>query len=184
LETPVSDGIDNALKNANEVEVITSVEQAEKVRNILKRHPNLRSKLTIASRDFNAAGCDIAIIEPDADIPPDWMGRTSYLLFKDQAEEGFRSRLEQTLTRLTQDGKQTERAIESLWTTAAANYQPEERNASYGIAWTVSSQSEQKGKVSLLRTMATVNEDAKDKIHRYAAQPFNASVFKNADTTA
>lgn len=180
LETPLNDAINDELKNADEVEVITNVEQADKVHNLLKRYPNLRSKLTIASRDFNAAGCDIALIEPDSDIPSNWMGRTSCLLLKDQAGEGFRSLLELTLTRLTQDEKLAERAVEGLWTTAAANYQQEGRNTSYGIAWTVSSQSEQKGKVSLLRTMATASEDVKDKIHKHAAQPFNASVFKTS----
>lgn len=176
---PMNEAIADELRTADEVEVMTGLEHVDHVRTVLSSFPKLRSRITVASAGFGENKTDIALIRPEEEIPSQWMGKVSCLLFNDQSEEGFRSRLAGMLARLKQDQGLAEKAVESLWTTSEANCQLEGRSASYGVAWTTSSQSEQKGRVSLLRTLATETETVKADVHRYAAQPFNADVFKS-----
>jgi hypothetical protein len=178
VTTPLNQTAIDEMKTADEVEVITCPEHAEHVRNFLSSYPCLRSKLTIASPGFNDDTADIAIIDPKDEVPKRWSGKVSCLLFDDQRDEEFRSRLESTLSRVRRDPRLAGKALESLWTTAESNGQPDGRSAAYGISWTTSSQSEQKGRVSLLRMMVTQSDEVKAAVHRYAAQPFNADAFK------
>ncbi|TLX17252.1 hypothetical protein [Rhizobium sp. MHM7A] len=173
----MNDAIAEVLRTADEVDVISSLANVAQVQSALSGFPSLRSRITIAEEGFDER-VDIALVEPADDIPSDWTGKTSCLLFNDQANPMFRSRLKDTLFRLEHDRKLSEKALESLWTTAEENHQPEGRTAAYGIAWSTSSQTEQKGKVSLLRTMAMETDEVKADIRRYAAQPFNADVYK------
>jgi hypothetical protein len=177
VTVPVSRAITEVWKTADEVEVMSSLANVSQVQSALNEFPNLRSRVTVADKGFHE-NIGVALIGPNDDIPAGWTGKTSCLLFDDQADLGFKSRLEGTLSRLEYDRKLSGSALEGLWTAAEENCQPEGRGAAYGIAWSTSSQSEQKGRVSLLRTMATETEMVKADIRRYAAQPFNALVFK------
>jgi hypothetical protein len=177
VTVPMSKAITEIWKTVDEVEVMTSLANVSQVQSALNELPNLRSKITVADKGFHE-NIGIALIGPNDDIPAGWTGKTSCLLFDDQAELGFKSRLEATLSRLEYDRELSGSALEGLWTAAEENCQPEGRSAAYGIAWSTSSHSEQKGRVSLLRTMATETEMVKADIRRYAAQPFNAHVFK------
>jgi hypothetical protein len=178
VTSPMADDIGDEMKMVDEVEVISSPDHAVHVENALKRFPGIRSKITIASTKWQQNNADIALIEPEDDVPAEWAGKVSCLLFNDQADDGFRFRLRNTLRRLERDPRLAGKALESIWVTSEGNHQAEDRDASYGVAWTTSSQIVQRGKVSLLRTMATANDRIKADVHRYAAQPFNANIFK------
>lgn len=165
-------------RDADEVEVITSVENAQGVQAALCQFPGLRSKITVADRGFHERN-DIALVEPGDHIPANWTRKVSCLLFDDQTNAGFRSRLEATTSWLKHERNLSEIALEGIWTAAEGNHLSEGRSAAYGVAWTTSSQSEQKGRVSWLRTMATETERVKTDMRRFAAHPFNADVFKS-----
>lgn len=165
-------------RDADEVEVIASLENATEVQAALCQFPGLRSRITVADKGFHE-NIDIALIEPGEYVPSNWTGKVSCLLFDDQASASFRSRLEATTSWLKHEQNLSEMALEGLWMAAEGNYLTEGRSAAYGVAWTTSSQSEQKGRVSLLRTMATETEGVKADIRRFAAHPFSADVFKS-----
>ena len=173
---PISPRIIPEMQDVDELEVIATKANLEQVRSAMREFPQVRSRITIADKGFGE-NVDIALVDPTVDVPVNWSGRVSFLLFNDQATPEFRSRLEDTLFRLRQGPGLPEIAVESLWTCAEGNHQEEGRNAAYGIAWSTSSSLEQKGRVSFIRAMATEAEDVKARIRRFAAQPFNAKAF-------
>lgn len=121
---------------------------------------------------------DILLLDPDCDqvLPT---ATVSFLLFADQAGDGYPQRQAKVIERLECDKNIA--AIEHAWTRATKFYAADPERNQFGIGWSTSSTDRARGRIALMRAMTLDQRDFDAHRLDWAAIPMARGLNQRTD---
>lgn len=133
----------------DELDIWTSVSKAQLIATSKLMAPGRRITTYAPAVDPAAKFADVVIVDPDSHLPDN--KDLAFMLFMDQAQDGFQDRLELVLRRLATIPDEIN-VIDRAW--IGSKGQPAMSTPNYGIGFSVSSEKDKKSHIALYKRLS------------------------------